>query len=86
MKRISHRIGLALAVCAALASPLPLATPADAAQPWTCICKGEKKRFLASTRHCETQLKLAKGQWCSQAQFRAVYRPACAAKQCRLAL
>jgi hypothetical protein len=60
------------------------ASGASAAQPWTCICKGEPKRFLASTRHCETRSGLAKGEWCGKQQFRAVYGPACAAKGCKL--
>lgn len=80
-----------LAVCAALGAgayvgPTVLAVgPAQAAQAWYCICKGEKKRFLASTRHCENQQHIAKGRSCTASQMRAVYGPACAKKRCTLA-
>ena len=60
-------------------------TPAEATQPWYCVCKGEKKRFLASTRHCEVKMGLPKGQWCTNSQTRAVYTPACAKMGCKLA-
>jgi hypothetical protein len=60
------------------------ASGASAAQPWTCICKGEPKRYLASTRHCENRSGIAMGEWCSKRQFKAVYGPACAAKGCKL--
>jgi hypothetical protein len=77
-------------VCAALAvsamaGQMLAASGASAAQPWTCICKGEPKRFLASTRHCEFQNKIPKGAWCSKRQFQAVYGPACRAEGCKLA-
>jgi hypothetical protein len=55
-----------------------------AAQPWSCICDGERKRYLASTRHCEVKSKLPKGEWCGPAQWRAVYGPACRKNGCVL--
>jgi hypothetical protein len=57
---------------------------ASAAQPWTCICDGKPKRHLASTRHCEKKMILPKGQWCTTAQFRKVYGPACRKEGCSL--
>ena len=58
--------------------------PAHAAQPWYCVCKGVTKRYLASTRHCEVQSNVPKGKWCTKAQWKAVYGPACAEKGCKL--
>lgn len=58
---------------------------AHSAQAWYCVCNGEKKRFLASTRHCEVAMKVPKGSVCSKAQIRSVYAPACAQKGCKLA-
>ncbi len=80
------RVLLASVAAATLPIPSPsnLVTPAEAAQPWSCVCKGEKKRFLASTRHCEKRMGLAKGQWCSKKQHRAVYGPACMKRGCQL--
>lgn len=72
-----------LLVTASTPLVLPVAG-AEAAQPWSCVCKGVKKRYLASTRHCEHQMKLPKGKWCSKEQYRAVYGPACRAQGCRL--
>lgn len=60
------------------------ARPAEAAQAWYCVCKGETKRFLASTRYCEHRMNLPRGQWCSKAETRAVYGPQCREKGCRL--
>lgn len=59
--------------------------PVEAAQAWYCVCKGETKRFLASTRYCEHRMNVQMGEWCSKAQTRAVYGPHCRDKGCRLA-
>jgi hypothetical protein len=56
-------------------------TVAHAAQPYWCVCNGEKKRFLASTRHCEHQNNVKQ---CSQRQYNAVYSRACKEMGCRL--
>ena len=56
-------------------------TVAHAAQPYTCICNGEKKRFLASTKYCERQNNVKS---CSQQQYNATYTKACKANGCRL--
>lgn len=53
---------------------------AHAAQPYSCICNGEKKRFLASTKHCERQHNVKS---CSQKQYNATYTKACKANGCR---
>lgn len=58
---------------------------AEASQPYTCTCKGEKKRFLASTRHCEVALKLPKRKTCSAKQYRIIYGLACLKQGCKLA-
>jgi hypothetical protein len=65
-----------------LATPVWLTgTAAHAAQPYTCICNGEKKRFLASTKYCERQNNVKS---CSQRQYNATYTKACKANGCRL--
>jgi hypothetical protein len=77
------RLVLAAAI---LASPLLLvATPVEAGQAWTCVCGGVKKRYIASTRHCEARNKIAKGQFCTSKQYRNVYAPYCAKQGCTLA-
>jgi hypothetical protein len=77
--------GVALA-SAIWVGPAPFSVDkAEAAQAWYCMCKGEKQRFLASTRHCEVQIKLPKGKVCSKDQIKAVYGPACARRGCTLA-
>lgn len=79
------RLGRALlAIGGLLAHAITATLPATAAQPWYCICKGETKRFLASTRHCEKQMHLPKGQWCTATQVRQVYAPACRKIGCKI--
>ena len=79
------------AACAALgaavyAGPTLLAvTEAHAAQAWYCICQGEKKRFLASSRHCEYVMNVPRGQSCTRNQTRKVYAPACVKQGCKIA-
>jgi hypothetical protein len=75
-----------LSVCALACLGLTaiLTSQVRAAQAWSCICDGERKRFLASTRHCEFRSKLPKGETCTLTQRRAVYGPACRAEGCRL--
>lgn len=68
-----------LAVAIALAIPL-IVTTAQAAQPYSCICDGVKKRFLASTRMCEKQANVKS---CSAAQFAAFNKRACKANGCK---
>lgn len=70
---------------ASIVPTLLAVTNGHAAQPWYCICNGEKKRFLASTRHCEHQMNVAKGSSCTMAQLRKVYGPACAQQGCTIA-
>jgi hypothetical protein len=77
------RIALAIGV---LAGPLLIAaTPVAAGQPWTCVCNGVKKRYIASTRHCENKFKIPKGQGCTSKQYRSVYAPYCVKNGCTLA-
>jgi hypothetical protein len=66
------------------AATFGMTTAAAAAQPWWCTCKGTPKRFLASTRHCEFQFKLPRGQSCTKRQYTRVYGPACAEMGCKL--
>lgn len=83
---LARILACALLASAAYAAPgLVVTDRAEAAQAWYCICKGEKKRFLASTRHCEFKMKIAKGEFCTKDQYKTVYGPACAEKGCTLA-
>jgi hypothetical protein len=76
---------LGLGVGFALAATVSVATinvpSATAAQVYSCQCKGEKKRFYASSRYCEKQSKV---QRCNASQFRKVYTRACIERGCRL--
>ena len=54
---------------------------AHAAQPYTCVCKGDKKRFLASTRYCEHQFNVKE---CTQGQYDMTYSAACTKMGCSL--
>lgn len=87
---VKHRIAAAVFVCALAGTGGTLglhvlgASEARAAQPWSCICDGERKRFLASTRHCEFRMGVPKGEWCTKSQWKAVYGPACKKEGCKL--
>ena len=77
---ITMRTSVALAAGAFLAATLMTASSAAAAQPYYCLCKGEKKRFLASSRHCELQHKVKS---CSSRQFKSTYTKACQEMGCK---
>jgi hypothetical protein len=79
----NSRLGMGMALgCAAIVSVAAVSIPtAEAAQVYYCQCKGEKARFLASTRYCERQTKVKR---CSSSQFRKVYTRACIARGCEL--
>lgn len=87
MKTTPKRLLSALAILAGAyaGQTLLAATSSEAAQAYYCTCKGEKKRFLASTRHCEVALGLSKSRTCSKLQYRVVYGLACAKHSCKLA-
>jgi hypothetical protein len=83
--------------CAAVATVLAMLLVAPngalAGQPWSCDCKGERKRFIASTYKCEADLHKGRAvrsggkllvPRCTQSQFRNWNRKACAAIGCRL--
>ena len=70
---------LALGLGALAMATLVAGTSAHAAQPYWCVCKGEKKRFLASTRKCEHDYKVKS---CSKRQFSAFNRAACRSNGC----
>jgi hypothetical protein len=72
------------AACLTAASTPVVVVRVKAAQPWSCMCDGERKRFLASTRYCEKRMSVPKGRWCTKRQIRTVYGPACAERGCRL--
>jgi hypothetical protein len=82
MKRkcITMRAIVALGGGAFLAATLLVASVANAAQPYYCLCKGEKKRFLASSRHCELQHNVKS---CSSKQYRSTYTKACQEMGCK---
>ena len=85
-----HHIATRIVVSAALAASavagafIVTITGAEASQVWHCTCNGKEKRYIASTRYCEINFKIPKGKWCSTAQWRSVYGPACAEMGCRL--
>jgi hypothetical protein len=60
-------------------------TEAAAGTPWSCVCNGKPKRFIASTRICEHQLAAANGKKvraCTTEQFKAWNRKACKQEGC----
>jgi hypothetical protein len=70
-------------------------TSAHAGQPWSCICDGQPKRFIASTYACEFDRYKDSGRRvrqgskllvprCTAPQFRAWNRRACASEGCTL--
>ena len=87
MRNMLSRMAAGTAVIAgAWAAATLVAVPhAEAAQAYYCTCKGVKKRFLASTRHCEVALQLPKSRTCGKTQFRVIYGLACAKQGCKLA-
>lgn len=87
-------VTLATAVAAVWASTLLAALPADAGQPYRCVCKGVSKRFIASTYMCEKDLHkgshkpVASGftlyvKPCTKAQFQAWNAKACRSMHCK---
>jgi hypothetical protein len=71
------------------------ANSAHAGQPWSCICDGSPKRFIASTYACESSLYKGTGRRvhegfklfvpaCTAPQFRAWNRRACTRIGCTL--
>jgi hypothetical protein len=79
-KCISTAICAGLYLTAFAVPTLLTVTEARAAQAYYCVCNGEKKRFLASTRYCEHQNNVKS---CTQAQFNATYTKACKSMSCR---
>lgn len=66
---------------------------AEAGQPWSCICQGKARRFIASTYKCEHDLWKGKGvrvssgfrlfvPRCTRAQFRVWQAKACRKAGC----
>jgi hypothetical protein len=89
---LNFKIFLAISTVAAAAFSGPAA---QAGQPWSCICDGQPKRFIASTYACETSLYKGTGRTvrqggkllvprCTVPQFRAWNRRACASAGCSL--
>ena len=71
-----------------------LALSAEAGQPWSCICDGKPKRYIASTHMCEKDLHrkskkpVAQGfkllvPACTRAQFIAWNTRACKQEGCK---
>ncbi len=77
-------IRFALGAAALAGAGVFVSSPVEAAQAWSCICDGTRKRYLASTRHCEFKNNLPKGRSCNVAQWRSVYGPACRKNGCVL--
>jgi hypothetical protein len=79
----------------AFAATILPATSAQAGQPWSCMCDGSPKRFIASTYACEVDRYKGTGRTvrqggkllvprCTAPQFRAWNRRACASEGCGL--
>jgi hypothetical protein len=93
---VRERFGLAgVMVAAVLGSSLWASGSAHAGTPWSCQCKGQIKRTIASTYACEVDLNKGSGRpvrsgskllvpRCTQTQFRAWNAKACAQIGCRL--
>ena len=73
---------------------LVFAPAAEAGQPWSCICDGKPKRYIASTHMCEKDLykkskkPVAQGfkllvPACTRAQFIAWNTRACKQEGCK---
>jgi hypothetical protein len=78
-----------VAAVALTACMLPmLASTAEAGSPYTCICDGQKKRFIAGTHSCEVirdhgkNIGLYKHRPCSDREYRSWHRDACAESKC----
>lgn len=67
---------------------------AQAGQPWSCVCKGKPKRFIASTNKCGIDLLTAAGKSippggrlrvarCNSSQFRVWNSKACKQEGCQ---
>ena len=74
---------------------LVLGVPAEAGQPWSCVCNGKPKRFIGSTNICgkdlyrSTHTVILEGvklkiPRCSRAQFVAWNARACREEGCKL--
>ncbi len=73
---------------------LAFAPAAEAGQPWSCLCQGKPKRYIASTHMCEKDLHktskkpVAQGfkllvPACTRAQFMAWNTRACKLQHCK---
>jgi hypothetical protein len=72
-------LGLTATAAAAifLATPVMTATPAEAGTPYTCYCKGEKKRFIGGTYYCGRRTPR-----CTAAEYELFRMNACRANGC----
>jgi hypothetical protein len=85
------RVAMAVGAWLLAVGPFPVA---EAGQPWSCVCRGKPKRFIASTHMCEKDLHKASGKpaargfkllvpACTRAQFIAWNTKACRAEGCK---
>jgi len=85
---------IGLVVMLAVGAMMMFVPVAEAGQPWSCVCKGKPKRFIASTHMCEKDLHklsakpVAKGfkllvPACTRAQFVAWNTKACRMQGCK---
>jgi hypothetical protein len=83
-----------LATGAIGAAVMLLAPSAEAGQPWSCVCNGKTKRYIASTHMCEKDLHkqskkpVASGfkllvPACTRAQFIAWNTKLCQQQRCK---
>jgi hypothetical protein len=84
-------VTVAIAVLAGVGTVAP---SAEAGQPWSCVCQGKPKRFIASTKACEWRLPRNKPlvnkpgalrllSACTSNEFEAWNRKACKQEGCR---
>jgi hypothetical protein len=81
-------------VCALVALTGMTPTQATAGTPWSCVCKGQPKRFIGATHACEHGLYRGTKQYttrgptkwylprCTTNQFKAWNRQACRQEGC----
>ena len=87
----THYARFALSLLMGAVALLAHTGSADAGQPWSCMCNGTMKRFIASTRACEWQQPKNKSvrlmrqlTRCTRAEFIDWNAKACRSEGCTL--
>ena len=90
-----RRLTVVMSIVAASLAVFATIPTAEAGQPWSCLCDGVKKRFIASTKACEwsqpknRSLRNTPGGMrlltsCTRSEFIAWNRKACIQEKCSL--